>query len=361
MTLQSDYPWTQSPLVTSAPMRIIAGAKLACATSEAGGLGFIGAGTDMSVLPQELSTAAELLSSSANKKVASHHAQTGQLPVGVGIICHKASLDELLAALNEPGRIPAAIWLFAPDDPADLKRWTERIRETTKAKPSKIWIQVGGVKEAVQVSKSCAPEALVVQGIDAGGHGLQDGASIVSLLPEVADALEAAKARGHVKHVPALIAAGGIADGRGVAAALALGAQGVCLGTRYLASEEAVIAKGYSDEIIRADDGGQTTVRSKVYDTLRGTTHWPERYGGRGVTNATFHDWNQGMDLEQNKQLYESAVKAGDSGWGPQGRMTTYAGTAVGLVKTVQKASDITAEVREDSKRILGALAHASS
>lgn len=356
MTFKDDYPWTESPLIVSAPMRVIAGANLACALPEAGGLGFIGAGTDMSILPTELSSAASLLSASKNPQVASHQASTGHLPVGVGIICHAASLDQLLAAIREPGRAPAAVWLFAADDPDDLIEWTQRIREVTKPRPSKIWIQVGAVAEAVRVSRTCAPEVLVIQGIDAGGHGLQQGASIVSLLPEVHDALEAAKARKEIERVPDLIATGGIAEGRGAAAALALGAQGVCMGTRFLASEEAVIAKGYRDEVVRAGDGGQTTVRSKVYDTLRGTTHWPERYGGRGVTNVAFDDWNKGMDLEQNKKLYEDAVKAGDVGWGPSGRMTTYAGTSVGLVTKVESAIDITRNVREECKSILGRL-----
>ena len=189
--------------------------------------------------------------------------------------------------------------------------------------------------------------------MDAGGHGLQAGASVVSLVPEVRDALVVACGAGDIGRVPAIVAAGGIADGRGVAAAVALGADGVCMGTRYLAAEEAVLTQGYRKEVLRTIDGGQTTVRSKVYDTLRGTTAWPERYGGRGVTNASYEDAMSGMDEEENKRLYQEAVKLGDEGWGERGRMTTYAGTAVGLVRKVQSARDITEEVREEYLKVI--------
>ena len=94
-----------------------------------------------------------------------------------------------------------------------------------------------------------------------GGHGLVQSSSIVTLLPECVDDL----ARGGFGHIP-LIATGGIMDGRGVAAALALGASGVCMGTRFLASPEAVISNGYRNAIVQARDGGVTT--ASAYDGL---------------------------------------------------------------------------------------------
>ncbi|KAK5138961.1 hypothetical protein LTR04_004027, partial [Oleoguttula sp. CCFEE 6159] len=195
------------------------------------------------------------------------------------------------------------------------------------------------------------PDVLVVQGSDAGGHGLERGAGVVSLLPEVGDTL---KKHCAAQKLPALMAAGGIVEGRGVAASLVLGADGVVMGTRYLAAEEADISKGYSDEVLRASDGGANTVRSKVYDSLRGTTDWPEGYNGRGIINQSYHDSISGMDLEKNKGLYAKALETGDAGWGVQGRLTTYAGTGVGLVTEMQSAKQITEEVREEAKRILG-------
>jgi len=111
---------------------------------------------------------------------------------------------------------------------------------------------------------------------------------------------------------------------------------------------------GYKNEVLRTVDGGQTTVRCSVYDTLRGTTDWPERYGGRGVINQSYHDALNGMPWEENKRLYAEAVKMGDKGWGGiQGRMTTYAGTAVGLIRQVQSARAITEEVRDEAIQVL--------
>jgi nitronate monooxygenase len=271
----------------------------------------------------------------------------------VGFLNWGADLDHSLELL-ELYR-PAAAWFFASRTLDSLVQWTRKTREVTEG-ATKIWIQVGSVSEASQVCEACAPDVLVVQGSDAGGHGLNKGAGLTCLIPEVIDALEALAVSGKVKQVPSIIAAGGIAEGRGVAAALVLGADGVTMGTRYLVAHEAEIADGYKAEIIRAADGGQCTARSSVYDTLRNFTEWPERYGGRGIVNKSYHDAMAGMPWDENKKLYNEAVKTGDKGWGENGRMTTYAGSNVGLVKKLQSAKEITEEVRNGAKSRLKCL-----
>ena len=100
-------------------------------------------------------------------------------------------------------------------------------------------------------------------------------------------------------------------------------------------------------------DGGASTVRSSVYDQLRGTTDWPPGYGGRGLINQSWRDALAGMSPEENKSLYEKAVKTGDQGWGEHGRLTTYAGTGVGLVKRVQNAKEIVNEIVSGTQTIL--------
>lgn len=172
-------------------------------------------------------------------------------------------------------------------------------------------------------------------------------------MPETIDALWELATSNQIKIMPGIVATGGIAEARGVAAALILGADGICMGTRYLASDEAEIAKGYQQEVVRASDGGQTTIRSSVYDELRGTTDWDSRYGGRGVTNKSYDDAMSGMNFEDNKKLYAKAVEQSDQGWGPQARMTTYAGAGVGLVKSVDPAGMITREIRENARKML--------
>lgn len=166
---------------------------------------------------------------------------------------------------------------------------------------------------------------------------------MIPLVPEVVDALARERLR-----IP-VIAAGGISEGRGVAAVLTLGASGVALGTRFLACNEATIAKGYQDEVVRIHDGGVSTVRSKLYDVLRGIVNWPKAYDGRGAANRSYLDAQSGMSDDENRQLYEEEMQKGDQGWGAEGRMTTYAGTGVGLVREVKSAEGILQELSTDA------------
>jgi nitronate monooxygenase len=339
-TLQQSYPWASAPFIVSAPMRPVARAPLAVAVSEAGGLGFIAAGFEVEGLEDDLQHATDLLKHSSIANVPS-----GILPVGVGFINWGADLDLALKAVKK--YTPAAVWFFAPRELKDLVPWTERVREVSQGK-TKIWIQIGTVADALELCKLCKPDVLVVQGADAGGHGLEHGAGIISLLPEVADTL---KAEGF-GNIP-LIGTGGIVEGRGVAACLTLGAHGVAMGTRFLASDEVTISRGYQEEVVRAKDGGVSAKRSIVYDYLRGTVGWPARYNGRGIVNQSYDDALAGMSREENKRLYDEALKTGDAGWGVKGRLTTYAGTGIGLVKDIKSAKDIVEEVRRSAMELL--------
>ena len=118
------------------------------------------------------------------------------------------------------------------------------------------------------------------------------------------------------------------------------------MGTRFLASAEANIADGYRDEIVRARDGGQSTVRTRIFDALTGRLDWPEHYDGRSIINRSVEDEAAGVAMEESKTKFEEALKMGDQGWGPHGRLTTYAGTAVGLVREVASAERIIKESR---------------
>ncbi|KAF2863615.1 inosine monophosphate dehydrogenase [Piedraia hortae CBS 480.64] len=340
MHSKSSYPWTKQPVIASAPMRLIALSDLAASVSMAGGIGFIGAGSDVSNLDSELTRVRQLIDN-----VPGLHSSQDVLPVGVGFLLWAGEelLNVSLPILAK--HKPAAVWLFAPRQSDDLVCWTKGVRGVSPA--TSVWIQVGTVSDAVEAVKSCSPEVLVVQGTDAGGHGLERCASLMPLFPEVDDAISLLCKDASVDK-PIMLAAGGIADGRGVAAAMALGADGVVMGTRYLASKEAIISQGYQTAVLKAADGGSTTLRGKLYDTLRGTTDWPLRYGGRGVLNDSHFDAEKGMGIEENKKKYDEAVEAGD--WG---RLTTYAGTAVGLVKEVLPAAGITETVRLEAQECL--------
>lgn len=335
----NKYPWTRNPLIVSAPMRLITLAPLAVAVSRAGGLGFLAAGTDLTALNRNLQEAADLVSKSPI-----HGSPPSTLPVGIGFINWGVDLDVALESIQR--FVPAAVWFFAPRKTTDLVEWARRTREITSGQ-THIWIQVGTVSDALEVAKSCNPDVLVIEGIDAGGHGLARSAGIITLLPEVADALNEA----NLGSIP-LVAAGGIVEGRGAAACLAIGASAVVMGTRFLACREANVAQGYQEDVLRRTDGGVSTVRSTVYDTLRGTTDWPERYDARGIINQSYLDVKDGVITEENKTLYAQALEKGNQGWGEQGRLTAYAGTGLGLVKEVLSAQEILEKIRDQVKEI---------
>ncbi|KAH8731412.1 oxidoreductase 2-nitropropane dioxygenase [Phaeosphaeriaceae sp. PMI808] len=342
--LKQDYPWIQTPLIVGAPMRLIALADMAVEISKAGGIGFIGAGTDLSDLSTHLSVATTLLAST-------HLPQSPTLPIGIGFINWGADMAVAIPLIVQYR--PTAVWFFAPTSVSSLVEWVTKTRNASTE--TKIWVQVGSVREANDVVSSVRPDVLVVQGTDAGGHGLAQGASVISLVPEICDALGGLQHGSENKYTgPVVLAAGGIADARGAAAALVLGAKGVVMGTRFLASGEANIAKGYRDEVIRVRDGGQTTARTKVYDNLRGTIGWAGTHNARGILNQSYFDSLVGMNDEENERLYQEEMKKGDVGWGENGRMTAYAGSAVGLVNSVKRAGEIVNEVRDETAKLLG-------
>lgn len=346
-----DYPWTASPLIVSAPMAKIAMPKLAVAVSRAGGLGFIAAGYHSDHLEDLLEEAEDLLQEGSAVTSPENEQGTPKfLPIGVGFITWSASLEKALPSFTR--YCPAAVWLFAPPTGfKDLIPWVAKIRKATASR-TRIWVQIGSVADAMELMEAIEPDVIVVQGIDAGGHSLARGASIVSLVPEINDKLR--EIRSFPSERPHVLAAGGIIDSRAVAASIALGAEGCVLGTRFLASPESMIARGYQKAIIDASDGGISTVRTTIYDKVRDIHGWPEGYDGRGLINKTFLDHTGGLSEVKNRELYREELSRGDKGYGPNGRLTTYAGTGVGLIKEIIPAGDIVKSLREGAGRILG-------
>lgn len=114
---------------------------------------------------------------------------------------------------------PAAVWLFAAETGGRYANFILSIKAETKSWGLKVFVQVGSVKAAREAVVD-GTDVVVVQGIDAGGHQMAQGAGLMTLLPEVADMLKDEFPSSHVS----VIAAGGIMDGRGIAAAQALGA-----------------------------------------------------------------------------------------------------------------------------------------
>lgn len=339
--LHTSYPWVTKPFIANAPMSgvvPIASPALATQVSLNGGLGFIGGSLTSSKVDDQLSEATGLLHG------VQINGEEGILPIGIGFLLFLHKVEDIVPSIEK--HRPAAIWLFSAKELDDYVSWTSALR---KASPqSAIWIQVGNVADAVYVATRATPDVVVVQGVDAGGHGLRKGAGVISLVPEVADAFAQLG-----KDAPMLVASGGIADGRAVAAVLALGAEGAVLGTRFLGSEEVSLPMGYQKAILNATDGGQTTVRDEVFDMLRGPNPWPVAYDGRSIISKSYTDFKSGKDIEDVRKEHQKATEMPDGGFGTvpgDGRAAVWAGTGVGLVRKLQKASEILDEVRRDTQ-----------
>lgn len=366
--LQKAYPWTSIPLIVGAPMRLISGPVLAVAISSAGGLGFIGPGARPGDLDNDLAKTASLLealppSSTLHQPSPAKPVKPNPLlPIGVGYQTWAGDLAITTRIMREHPP-PVAAWLFVPrHGQEELDEWTASIRAATNGQ-TKIWIQVASVKEAKAAATSNErPDVLVVQGTDAGGHSRTRGASIMTLLPEIADTLneidltttENKQSKGRTFLPIPLIAAGGIIDSRGVVAAAALGAAASALGTRFLASDEANINAGYVRHVLSAADGGQSTVRTQLYNHLRGTVDWPAGFDARGLANASWRDHEAGVSFEMLEERHEEATGRGEEGWGEgEGRLATYAGTGVGLVRERIGAGKIVEEIRRGFKAVI--------
>ncbi|KAE8151696.1 putative oxidoreductase 2-nitropropane dioxygenase family [Aspergillus avenaceus] len=332
--LARHYPWVTTPFIVSAPMRVMSSPSLAVAVSNAGGLGFLGPG----VKTQDIHKDLEEISTLLKTNTASANTNSESLPVGVGFQLWSDDVTVGIAAIERYK--PCAAWLYAPHNTdTDYDHWARQIRRVSPH--THIWIQVGSLAEATALlSASEKPDVVVVQGAESGGHGREtDGLGLITLFPEVADAYADSG-------IP-LFAAGGIADGRGAAAALCLGADGVVMGTRFLATPEARISRGYQNEIVRASDGAASTTRTFLYNQLRGTVGWPKNYSPRTIINQSYRDHQAGVPFEELKRLHDEALQAGDDGWGPEGRLATYAGASIGLIHGVKDADTIVREVRE--------------
>lgn len=307
-----------------------AGADLATAVTKAGGLGFIGADNDMESLDKGLTQVEQSLGR-----------HNDMLPIGVGLLSFVVQADRVIPILQR--HRPAIVWLFAAKELKDYATWAEKVRAATPQ--SQIWVQVGSVAAALTVAEQCKPDTMCIQGVDAGGHGFEKGAGIISLFPEAGDALAAA---GH-GHIP-LVTAGGISDGRSAAAAFALGAQGVVMGTRFLSASETQMHPIARKAVLQAKDGGQSTTRAKLFDELRGPNIWPGAYDGRSIVMESYNDHARGVDIDEIRKLHAEALKADDAGFGEdgKGRAAIWAGTGVGLVKREQPAAEIVEEVRKE-------------
>ena len=236
-----------------APMAGVAGGKLANAVSGAGGFGIVGGGYgEREFLHRELS----LVDNSR--------------PFGVGLITWR--LDREPALLDEVLQYNPNAILLSFGDPGP---YVDKIKSNNVM----LFAQCQNLTDAKSAA-ACGADVIIAQGTEAGGHGSQRAS--MSLIPAVVDALP--------DHV--VIGAGGIGDGRGLAACLSLGASGAMLGSRFYASEES-LAPSEAKQKTTVATGDQTT-RSSVFDVLR-EYHWPKPYNLRTIRNSILDKYEHNM------------------------------------------------------------------
>lgn len=192
----------------------------------------------------------------------------------------------------------------------------------------------------------CGADVIVAQGAEAGGHG--EKRATFTLVPEVADLIAARSPH------TLLCAAGGVGDGRGLAAALMLGADGVVVGSRLWASKEANVSARMHEAALAAT--GDETIRSQVMDLAR-KLDWPTRYTARVLKNRFIERWH-GRDAELRLVADEEAAKYRNA-WaeGDPDNSNTFVGEVVGLIQDIEPAGQIIERmVREATSRMEAAV-----
>lgn len=288
--------------VVLAPMDDVADARLASAVSAAGGLGLLGGGyadADWSaptVRPGVRRGGMWIHHLDPEGKRARPGARTG----------------------TRPGRA-----LLSFGDPAP---YAPRIR----AAGVPLICQVHNIRQAARAIEVGA-DVIVAQGGEAGGHG-EGRRSTFTLVPEVVDLVA-----GTAPQI-LVLAAGGVTDGRGLAASLALGADGVLVGTRFWAAGEAAISRAAQRHALQV--GGDDTIRQHVYDIVRGK-RWPSAYSGRVLRNDFVDKWHRreaelAQHLDQARSEYQSGVAAED-----YRTANLIVGEGIGQVRSVESVADI--------------------
>lgn len=315
-----------------APMALAGGGDLAAACAEAGAFGLVGGGYgDLDWTRREWGLAERRL---ANTAAAQH--------LGCGFITWKLDQDAsaLDWVLDQPLQ-PKAIFLSF----GDPRPYAARIA----AAGARLICQIQTLEQLPQAVEAGA-EIIVAQGGAAGGHGATAATarSTMVFVPEAADWLAA--------NAPdvLLLGAGGIADGRGLAALLMLGADGALIGSRLWASREALPTDAAKQQAVRAS--GDDTARSPIFDVLR-RKDWPAEYDFRALRNALHREW-EGREAELRadpaaaRAAFDAAVAAGDFS-----AANVTVGEVAGLIHDIPPAGDVLRSIARDAEKRLGTAA----
>jgi nitronate monooxygenase len=302
-TAFTELAGVRHPIVL-APMGGSAGGALAAAVSRGGGLGLLGAGGgDPEWLDRELAVVA---------------AGTDE-PWGAGFLTWMMRPGAVERVLDSGAR--AVMLSFGDPTPyarAVLDAGALLIIQVT---------DVGEARRAVDVGA----DVIVAQGTEAGGHGSGRGRSTLPFVPVVVDLAAPAP----------VLAAGGIADGRGLAAVLALGAAGALIGSRFQATAEALVDPVITQAIVAGT--GEQTERSRVLDLVRGSA-WPARYAARTLGHPHLEKW-RGREAELAADPDARRDYDADVVLGKVPPVPVWAGEAIDLITDVRSAADLVGDL----------------
>ncbi|HAL31565.1 MAG TPA: enoyl-[acyl-carrier-protein] reductase FabK [Lachnospiraceae bacterium] len=298
--LGCEYP------VIQGGMAWVAEHHLAAAVSEAGGFGIIGAASAPADVVRE--------------EIRKCKALTDR-PFGVNVMLLNPNADEVAKIVIEEG--VRAVTTGAGNPAKYMSAWKEA--------GVKVIPVVASSAMAVMMERAGA-DAVVAEGMESGGH--IGSTTTFALLPQVCDAV----------NIP-VIAAGGIADGRGMAAAFMLGASGVQMGTRFVASKESIVHANYKEKIIKAKD---------IDSTVTGTsTGHPVRCLRNKMTREYLRMEKEGVELMELEKLtlgsLKRAVIDGDVVTG-----TLMAGQIAGLIKSEESCRDIVQGIVRECNEVIG-------
>ncbi len=296
-----------------APMDVVSGARLAAAVSDAGGFGILGGG---------YGERAWLEDATAKLKPCS-------APFGIGFITWSLAKQPELLDLALSAR-PRAIMLSF----GDPKPFAPRIKDAGAL----LICQVQN-EDMAREALDAGADILVAQGTEAGGHGASR--TTLDIVPAIVDL-----AAGRMP----VVAAGGIADGRGLAAMLMLGASGVLLGTRFYASQEADGAEEAKRRICAAKSGN--TTRGVIFDISRNNV-WPAPFNGRCLINDHARRWmGRELELLQNVKTVAAEYAAARAA-GNFDIAAVIAGEAVGLIHDIPRAAEIVDRLITEADQIM--------
>jgi nitronate monooxygenase len=318
-----DVPLVQAPIGrASCP-------ELAAAVSDAGALGMLGA---------------TFLDDAALRATLRKTRRLTDRPFGVNLILHWDQRDRLAACLEEGVRLISYFWSqIEPGSP---------YVEEAHAAGALVMLTVGAADEALRAIDA-GVDIIVAQGLDAGGH-VWGSVGTVALVPAVVDA---------VAPTP-VIAAGGLGDGRGLAAALALGAQAAWMGSRFVVADEALSHPDYKDRVVAARE------TDAVWSTGVFDAGWTAPV--RTLDNTTLQRWREAGSAGSGARPGEGDIVARRADGsavvrydyappvvgmsGDLEAMANHAGQSAGVIRKRQPAADIVREVAEEAERILLAL-----